>query len=196
MPDGEDWNRDRTEVRMTKSWLGHIGLAPDPAYEGAKVLSVRQTANGEPTDYAEPRPGAGVADGRPVRTAPPQCLTRVRDAAGTRAAGTSGRRIRSPAASPPASNTRSRRRPGTGSPPSTTDAPRRLPERENQGRHRRVRQPDEHRRRRSRRRLGPSVDFPALLNYLPVVDRLSGPGSCGGRGEPGDSHPVANGGSP
>ena len=41
MPDGEDWNRDRTEVKITRAWLGHIGLVPEPAYEGAKVLAVR-----------------------------------------------------------------------------------------------------------------------------------------------------------
>ena len=49
MPDGEEWNRDRTEVKIRRAWLGHIGLVPEPAYEGAKVLAVRQKANGEPT---------------------------------------------------------------------------------------------------------------------------------------------------
>ena len=42
MPDGEEWNRDRTEVRIRKAWLGHIALVPKPAYEGARVLAVRE----------------------------------------------------------------------------------------------------------------------------------------------------------
>lgn len=49
MPDGEQW-LTRTKVYMTKCWLGHIALTPDPAYAGAKVLSVRQAANGAPTE--------------------------------------------------------------------------------------------------------------------------------------------------
>jgi HK97 family phage prohead protease len=39
---GEVWeNRDRR--RLVKCWLGHIAFVPDPAYEDAKVLAVRQT---------------------------------------------------------------------------------------------------------------------------------------------------------
>ena len=54
MPDGETWNRDRTEVQITQAWLGHIGLVPEPAYEGAKVLAVRDKANGGLTEASTP----------------------------------------------------------------------------------------------------------------------------------------------
>ena len=40
MDGGETWeNRDRR--RLTKCFLHHIGMTPDPAYEGANVLAVR-----------------------------------------------------------------------------------------------------------------------------------------------------------
>lgn len=40
MKGGELWEtRDR--VRITKAWLGHIAMTPDPAYQGANVLAVR-----------------------------------------------------------------------------------------------------------------------------------------------------------
>lgn len=40
MPGGLRWEgKDR--VRVTKAWLGHIALVPEPAYDGARVLSVR-----------------------------------------------------------------------------------------------------------------------------------------------------------
>ena len=44
MADGEEWNRGRTEVKIRKAWLGHIGLVPEPAYQGADVLAVRSSA--------------------------------------------------------------------------------------------------------------------------------------------------------
>lgn len=40
MPGGLRWE-GRNRVRVTKAWLGHIALVPDPAYEGARVLAVR-----------------------------------------------------------------------------------------------------------------------------------------------------------
>jgi len=40
MPGGEMWET-RNRVRVTKAWLGHIALTPDPAYETARVLAVR-----------------------------------------------------------------------------------------------------------------------------------------------------------
>lgn len=44
MAGGETWEtRDR--VRITKAWLGHIALTPDPAYESAKVLAVRHNGS-------------------------------------------------------------------------------------------------------------------------------------------------------
>ena len=52
MPGGEKW-LTRSSVRILKAWLGHIALVPEPAYEGARVLSVRQKANGEPVGISE-----------------------------------------------------------------------------------------------------------------------------------------------
>jgi phage head maturation protease len=43
MPGGMQW-RNQDEVRLTKVWLGHIAMTPDPAYEGARVLAVRSAA--------------------------------------------------------------------------------------------------------------------------------------------------------
>jgi HK97 family phage prohead protease len=40
MPGGETWEH-RNRVRLTKCWLGHIAMTPDPAYQGARVLAVR-----------------------------------------------------------------------------------------------------------------------------------------------------------
>jgi HK97 family phage prohead protease len=42
MPGGMEWD-GRSKYRVTKAWLGHIAMTPDPAYEDAKVLSVRAT---------------------------------------------------------------------------------------------------------------------------------------------------------
>jgi phage head maturation protease len=39
-PDGETWT-GRDARRITRAWLGGIGLTPDPAFVGAKVLAVR-----------------------------------------------------------------------------------------------------------------------------------------------------------
>lgn len=33
----------RSAYRVTKGWLGHIALTPEPAYEGARVLAVRSS---------------------------------------------------------------------------------------------------------------------------------------------------------
>ena len=40
MPGGEKWE-SRNRCRITKAWLGHIALTPEPAYDDARVLSVR-----------------------------------------------------------------------------------------------------------------------------------------------------------
>jgi phage head maturation protease len=39
-PRGEEW-RGRGYRRLTRLWLGHIGLTPEPAYPGTMPLSVR-----------------------------------------------------------------------------------------------------------------------------------------------------------
>ena len=41
MPGGEKWET-RSRMRITRGWLGHIAMVPDPAYETARVLAVRQ----------------------------------------------------------------------------------------------------------------------------------------------------------
>ena len=40
-PEGETWHERRTLRRLTKVWLHHVALTPDPAYEDARVLAVR-----------------------------------------------------------------------------------------------------------------------------------------------------------
>jgi len=39
-PDGEVWE-SHSSRRITKAWLDHIAMTPDPAYPDAKVLAVR-----------------------------------------------------------------------------------------------------------------------------------------------------------
>ena len=40
LPGGMRWET-RARRRLSKLWLGHIGMTPDPAFEGARVLAVR-----------------------------------------------------------------------------------------------------------------------------------------------------------
>lgn len=40
---GEEWSPDRRSVKVTRAKLVHIALTGDPAYAGAKVLSVRSS---------------------------------------------------------------------------------------------------------------------------------------------------------
>jgi hypothetical protein len=40
-PISEEWDKDRTTVKVTRAQLVHIALTGDPAYQGAKVLAVR-----------------------------------------------------------------------------------------------------------------------------------------------------------
>ena len=49
MANGMKWET-RSAYRITKGWLGHIALTPEPAYEGARVLAVRTapTSTGAP----------------------------------------------------------------------------------------------------------------------------------------------------
>lgn len=41
MAGGEQWSSDRTTKRVTRAYLHHIALVPEPAYQGAVVTSVR-----------------------------------------------------------------------------------------------------------------------------------------------------------
>lgn len=45
--DGQRWET-RSRYRITKGWLGHIALTPDPAYDDARVLAVRSRADDAP----------------------------------------------------------------------------------------------------------------------------------------------------
>ncbi len=49
MPGGEQWSDMRKRVRITKAWLGHIALTPEPAYDGAEVLAVRSAPSSSAT---------------------------------------------------------------------------------------------------------------------------------------------------
>lgn len=46
LPGGEKWDT-QTSRRITKAWLGHIAMTPDPAYPGARVLAVRASTRPE-----------------------------------------------------------------------------------------------------------------------------------------------------
>jgi hypothetical protein len=59
MPGGLSWSRDKKRVTLTKLWLGHVAMTPDPAYESARVLAVRsgpppRDAMGDPGRVATP----------------------------------------------------------------------------------------------------------------------------------------------
>lgn len=47
-PSWMTWNRTRDHVRLTKCWLRHVALTPDPAYQGADILAVRQRSDPPP----------------------------------------------------------------------------------------------------------------------------------------------------
>jgi phage head maturation protease len=65
MPGGEKWE-SRNRMRVTKAWLGHIALTPEPAYEDAKVLAVR---NAEPRLPGEQIPTPNLDSLRDARLA-------------------------------------------------------------------------------------------------------------------------------
>ena len=56
MPGGEEW-RSEEEVRLTRLWLGHIAMTPDPAYAGAQVLAVRSAAESRELQRLSATPG-------------------------------------------------------------------------------------------------------------------------------------------
>ena len=53
LPGGEQWE-GRSLRRITKAWLAHIAMTPDPAYEGATVLAVRNNAPGNAENLGTP----------------------------------------------------------------------------------------------------------------------------------------------
>jgi HK97 family phage prohead protease len=55
-PGTEQWLENRTLRRLTKCWLGHIALTPEPAYEGANMLAMRGAVDRQPSRPATPVP--------------------------------------------------------------------------------------------------------------------------------------------
>jgi HK97 family phage prohead protease len=56
VPGAEVWET-RSRRRLNRLWLGHVALTPEPAYETAKVLSVRSEA--------QPAPHSGISGATP-----------------------------------------------------------------------------------------------------------------------------------
>lgn len=55
MRDGESWEDNRTLRRLTRLWLAHIAMTPEPAYQDARVLAVRsQVATAAPKGIETP----------------------------------------------------------------------------------------------------------------------------------------------
>lgn len=48
-PGGETW-LSRSAYRVTKAFLGHVALTPEPAYDGAEVLAVRAASRERPSE--------------------------------------------------------------------------------------------------------------------------------------------------
>jgi HK97 family phage prohead protease len=53
MDGGELWERGRGLRRLTKLWLAHIAMTPEPAYETANVLAVRSQPERQPCSNRE-----------------------------------------------------------------------------------------------------------------------------------------------
>jgi HK97 family phage prohead protease len=53
MAGGQRW-LSRSAYVITRGWLGHIGLTPEPAHEGARVLAVRAASSGDEPVSATP----------------------------------------------------------------------------------------------------------------------------------------------
>jgi HK97 family phage prohead protease len=63
MPGGQEWSRDRRRVRLTKLWLSHIAMTPEPAYESARVLAVRNHTPPVDLEAPAPRPNLETVKG-------------------------------------------------------------------------------------------------------------------------------------
>ena len=61
VPDGGETWPERSLRRLTRLWLDHIAMIPDPAYEGTDVLAVRHQ-DGDPVVTVE-RPNLEVVYG-------------------------------------------------------------------------------------------------------------------------------------
>lgn len=53
-PGHEHWTEQRSKRRITKAYLGHIAMVPEPAYESANVLAVRERATSAAPAVATP----------------------------------------------------------------------------------------------------------------------------------------------
>jgi HK97 family phage prohead protease len=53
-PGGESWP-ERDLRRLSRVWLGHVAMTPDPAYADAQVLAVRSHDEPEPVASGTPR---------------------------------------------------------------------------------------------------------------------------------------------
>ena len=149
MPGGEKW-LTRTRVQMTRCWLGHIALTPDPAYDGRQGAfgpsdGEWRASQRDPWSHAEPGPvrSWSLMAERYERLGL-NCLTRLsrRQLPAPEPAGTDGRlsarrqpHRRRRVHVHVGGRVRVHRR-------LQQDPPRRLPGRENQRRHPGVRQPD------------------------------------------------------
>jgi HK97 family phage prohead protease len=63
MPGGMEWSRDNSRVRLTKLWLSHIAMTPDPAYESARVLAVRSQTTTPAVVSVGARPNLEIVKG-------------------------------------------------------------------------------------------------------------------------------------
>ena len=68
VPDGGETWPERTLRRLTRVWLDHIAMTPDPAYDGTEPIDVRdiRRRHGAGGRAAEPRRRLRVAPVRPL----------------------------------------------------------------------------------------------------------------------------------
>jgi phage head maturation protease len=66
---GEEWP-ERNTRRLTWLWLDHIAMVPDPAYQDARVLSVRQTGTDVRVEDGDAGEGLTAAPGGIVVATP------------------------------------------------------------------------------------------------------------------------------
>ena len=62
VPDGGETWPERGLRRLTRLWLDHIAMTPDPAYPGTHVLAVRDNNHGEPVAVVA-RPNLDIVRG-------------------------------------------------------------------------------------------------------------------------------------
>jgi phage head maturation protease len=55
-PADQIWSQQRTVRRISKAFLDHIALVPNPAYQGAEVLAVRSSPAAPPFEVPPATP--------------------------------------------------------------------------------------------------------------------------------------------